>query len=310
MRCKGMSKDAANELAKIHRLVGEISEDDLRDVDYYVSEHLGIFIPSVGFCKYAIKAQHTHPAYSFILFFSKEQRIIHVNVELPAGHYLATAIAPGLPHEEEKTDFFTRYIAILISRELFEKLYANYCSTVPEQYNWEQFVIEREIMIYIKKFMSEYENSIAGSENVLEAIAIMITHQLIRSLLKIENKVDFITEKFEIEKSIEYIHQCFGKKLTVAKLAKLANMSESHFIRIFKKETGLAPMEFLIKTRIDKARKLLRNRTRTITEVSLQCGFSSTSHFSSSFAKHMGISPSEYQNDYNEQQNKQDFNKN
>lgn len=286
-----MSKDTVSELAMIRRLVGGISEDDLSDVDYYVSEHLGIFIPSVGFCKYAIRVRHTHPAYSFILFFSKEQRMIPVNIELPAGHYLATAIAPGLPHEEEKTDFFTRYMAILVSRELFEKLYAGYSSTKPEQYYWEQFVIEREIMVYLKKFMSEYENCPAGSENLLEAIAIMITHQLIRSLLKIENKVNYITEKFEIEKIIEYIHQCFGKKLTVAKLAKLANMSESHFIRVFKKETGLAPREFLIKTRLDKARKLLRSKTRTITEVSLQCGFSSTSHFSSSFTRHMGIKP-------------------
>ncbi|MHB8124259.1 MAG: helix-turn-helix transcriptional regulator [Desulfitobacteriaceae bacterium] len=302
-----MRKDTTKELTKIQRLVGEISEDNLRHVDYYVSEHFSIFIPSVGFCEYAIRPQHTHPAYSFILFFSKEQRIIPVNIELPTEHYLVTAISPGVPHEEEKTDFFTRYIAILISKELFEKLYTNYSSTAPEQYIWEQFVIEHEIMIYIKKFMSEYENSIAGYENMLEAIAIMITHQLIRRLLKIDNKVDFITDKFEIEKSIECIHQCFGKKLTVAELSKLANMSESHFIRIFKKETGMAPMEFLIKTRIDKAKKLLRSRTKNITEVSLQCGFSSTSHFSSSFAKHTGVSPSEYQNDYNEQQNKQDY---
>lgn len=46
-----------------------ISESDLKYVDYYVSENFAIFIPSVGFCEYAIMPQHTHPAYSFILFF-------------------------------------------------------------------------------------------------------------------------------------------------------------------------------------------------------------------------------------------------
>ncbi|MDA8212033.1 MAG: AraC family transcriptional regulator [Clostridia bacterium] len=153
-------------------------------------------------------------------------------------------------------------------------------------------------MIYLKKFMSEYENKLPGYQHVLGALATTITHQIIRSILRITNKVDFITDKFEIERTLEFMYQHFGEKLTLTALAQIAKMSESHFIRIFKKETGLSPMEFLIRVRIDKAKKLLRSGTKNITEVSLQCGFSSTSHFSSSFTKHTGITPSDYQNSY------------
>jgi len=286
------------DMINIQKLVGDITEGNLKYVDYYVTENFGIFIPSVGFCEYAIRLQHTHPAYSFVLFFSKEQNIIPVQIKVLTEHYLVTAMAPGVPHEEKETDNFTRYIAILISKEFYESIYLNYSPKSPEKYFWDQFLVEHDIMLDLKKFMSEYESKLPGYQNVLDALAITITHQIVRSILKITSKSDFITDKFEIENIVDYLSQHFGEKLTISALAQIAKKSESHFIRIFKKETGQSPMEFLMKVRLDKAKKLLRSGTKNITEVSLQCGFSSTSHFSSSFTKHTGITPSDYQNSY------------
>lgn len=293
-----MKKITAEDMTNIRKLVGDISESNLKYVDCYVSENFGIFIPSVGFCEYAIMPQHTHPAYSFTLFFSEEQSITPVRIKILPEHYLVTAMAPVVPHEEKETDTFTRYVAIFISQELYETVYKNYNSSPPELYCWDQFLVGHEIMIYLKKFMSEYENKLPGCQDILGALAVTITHQIIRSILKIDEKVKFITDKFEIEKTVEFIYQHFGEKLNVTVLAQIAGMSESHFIRIFKKETGYSPMEFLIRVRIDKAKKLLRSGTKNITEVSLECGFSSTSHFSNSFTKNTGITPSEYQNSY------------
>lgn len=299
-----MKTDLKKDIKKVQRLVGNISESNLKYVDYYVSDNLGIFIPSVGFCEYAIMPQHTHPAYSFILFFSKDQSFVPTKIKVLPKHYLVTAISPDVPHEENETDTFTRYIAIIISRELYDAQYEIYSGQPPENYIWEQFLVGYDIMIYLKKFMAEYENRVIGSEKVLEALAVIITHQLIRNILKINSPTDIITEKFEIEEVVEYMNQHFGKKLSVDGMAKKANMSQSHFIRIFKKETGMAPMEYLIKMRIEKAKKLLRSGTKNITEISLQCGFNSTSHFSSSFARHAGMTPSDYQNTYSERNSK------
>jgi transcriptional regulator GlxA family with amidase domain len=113
--------------------------------------------------------------------------------------------------------------------------------------------------------------------------------------LQINGNSSIIYEKFEIEKAVQYMQQNFGKKVTVRQLAAMVNMSESHFIRCFKKETELSPMEFLIKLRVEKAKKLLQANNLNITDISLQCGFSSASHFSASFAKHAGLTPSEFQ---------------
>ena len=288
-------------IKKAQALVGDVTEDDLRHVDYYVSDNFGIFIPSVGFCQYAIRPRHVHPAYSFILFFSGEQSVVPVEIEIKPEHYLVTAMSPDVPHEENPADSFTRYIALLISGELYEAQYAAYSRIPPGQYNWDQFLVPHDIMFLLKKFMAEYENKLPGYEQVLEANAVAITHQLIRSLLGINVAPDFITERFEIEGVMEYMQQNYGQKLSVKKLAKIINMSESHFTRIFKKETGMAPMEYLLGVRLDKARKLLRAGAMNITEVSMNCGFNSISHFSSCFTKHLGLTPSEYQNTYSEQ---------
>ena len=296
---KGASmKTADNDIGRIQKLVGGITLSNLKYVDYYVGRHLGIFIPSVGFCEYAIMPQHTHPAYSFILYFSEEQSFVPVEIPMQDEHYLCTALSPGVPHEEKESDDFTRYIAIMIAQDFFDDQYSQYSKHPPEQYIWKQFLVEQDIMHYLKKFMTEYEERTSGSDTVLEAVAALTTHQLIRNILNIKAAREFVAERFEIQKTLEFMLQNYGKKIAVKDMAKLANMSESNYIRLFKKEAGMAPMEYLIKLRLDKAKKLLRTGSKTITEISLQCGFSSTSHFSSSFSKHLGITPSEYQNSY------------
>ena len=48
------------DIDKIQELVGDICAEDLKYVDCSVSHNLGIFIPSVGYCNFAIKPQHTN----------------------------------------------------------------------------------------------------------------------------------------------------------------------------------------------------------------------------------------------------------
>ena len=112
-------------LESIRSLVGNITEENLKYVDSYVNKRLGIFIPSVGFCEYAISPNHTHPAYSFVLFFSEKQSIVPVTMSVLPNHYLSVVISPEVVHEEKETDSFTRYIAIFISSEFYQNHFDN-----------------------------------------------------------------------------------------------------------------------------------------------------------------------------------------
>lgn len=288
-----------HDMKNIQNLVGDITEDNLKYVDAYVCDKLGIFIPSIGFCEYAIKPNHTHPSYSFIIFFSENQNMIDVKIKVPSNYYLISAMSPETCHEEEKSDTFNRYIAIFIDKDFFDNQYAIYDSNKPQNYFWDQFIIKKDVMSFIKKFMSEYEENSLGKDNLLNNLSMIITHELIRSILNLETIKDIVIKKDEIQITINYMNQHFGEKITIESLSKLANMSESNFNRIFKKETGISPIEYLINVRIKKAKKFLREKTNTITEISINCGFYSISHFSSCFMKQLGMSPSDYQSLFN-----------
>lgn len=294
-----MKKISKKDMGFIKALVGGVDEADLQYVDCYAAENFGLFIPSVGHCAYAITPQHTHPAYSFILFFSEEQSILPVSIEVAANCYLAAALSPEVPHEEKKEEVFTRYIALMISRKTFEDIYRDYHPEIPEIYRWKQFAVPQSLMNDLKVFMAEYENQLPGAEAYLNALGVTITHQIIRCLLSMSVHREHIGDKFEIERVIALMNQNYGEKTSISSLACLANMSESHFARVFKKETGDTPMDYLMKVRIEKSKKYLRSQTMSMTEIAMRCGFSNASHFSSSFSKHMNVSPTAYQKAFN-----------
>jgi AraC family transcriptional regulator len=83
-------------------------------------------------------------------------------------------------------------------------------------------------------------------------------------------------------------------EFSLIRLAREAGMSEFHFSRAFKRTTGLAPSEYFIHLRLEKARRLLRETNRSAIEIGLDVGYSSPSHFARIFRREVGISPSEY----------------
>jgi len=77
-------------------------------------------------------------------------------------------------------------------------------------------------------------------------------------------------------------------------MADIAKMDRYSFIRSFKAQIGKTPYEFLLDLKIEKAKKMLASKDYSITEISMICDFSSHSHFTTTFKKKTGISPSEY----------------
>ena len=77
-------------------------------------------------------------------------------------------------------------------------------------------------------------------------------------------------------------------------LAEQVGLSPFHFIRTFKKETGFTPHEYLVRTRIDMAKYLLKNTGMPVKDICFATGFSSESVFCSAFKKSVGMSPKAY----------------
>lgn len=98
-----------------------------------------------------------------------------------------------------------------------------------------------------------------------------------------------------LEKSIQYLRENYSSAdLTISSLARMANMSEKHFRRLFFELYRQTPYAFLQQFRIDRAEILLSNTAKSVADIALQCGFADVYSFSHSFKKHTGHSPGEY----------------
>jgi AraC-like DNA-binding protein len=90
------------------------------------------------------------------------------------------------------------------------------------------------------------------------------------------------------------MHSAMARTLTVAKLAKTSGLSRSAFFEKFLRTVGLPPMEYLSSWRMAVARHLLTREGLPITQVAQRVGYSSSSTFSTAFARHVGESPRRY----------------
>ena len=97
-----------------------------------------------------------------------------------------------------------------------------------------------------------------------------------------------------IENSLIYISKHFSEHLTMETLAANSNMSLFHFTRIFSAETGYTPYQYLIATRINSAKYLLRTPDLPIKDIAFSSGFSSESSFCSTFKKWEHMTPSQF----------------
>ncbi|MEM9723191.1 MAG: AraC family transcriptional regulator, partial [Bacteroidota bacterium] len=88
-----------------------------------------------------------------------------------------------------------------------------------------------------------------------------------------------------------------GQSLTVVDLSEKACMSQSHFYRVFKDEMGVSPTDYINRERIKLATRLMKDRTRKIKEVYLECGFESRSYFNRVFKKILKVSPRQFQSE-------------
>ncbi len=96
------------------------------------------------------------------------------------------------------------------------------------------------------------------------------------------------------ERTITYINEHFSRDVSISELAALAGLSQYHFIRTFKKETGFTPHEYLVNTRLATARYLLKNTRLPVKDICFNTGFSCESVFCSAFKKHQGMTPAQY----------------
>jgi AraC-like DNA-binding protein len=93
---------------------------------------------------------------------------------------------------------------------------------------------------------------------------------------------------------VQYVKEHLTDNLSVDKLSTLACMSKATFFRLFKREFGLTPVEYIVRERLAEAKRLLRQPLANVAEVCMRAGFNNLSYFQALFKKHEGVTPGAY----------------
>ena len=101
-------------------------------------------------------------------------------------------------------------------------------------------------------------------------------------------------EPVEIWKARNFIEKHSAEELSLSKVAKVVNVSANHLSEKFKQVTGVNFVEYIARTRFEKACDLLRNSNLRISEIAFAVGFQSLSQFNRVFKKLSEESPTQY----------------
>lgn len=99
-----------------------------------------------------------------------------------------------------------------------------------------------------------------------------------------------------IDTVTKYIVNHSRQKLTLDELADISGFSKYHFTRIFSAVTGMTPIAFVNRERLQRAVRLLAETNQTVLDIAAQCGFESVSTFNGLFKKHYSKTPSQVRN--------------
>ena len=92
----------------------------------------------------------------------------------------------------------------------------------------------------------------------------------------------------------DFMHENVATSLTLAEIASAAGRHEIHLAREFRRYFGLPVGDYLRRLRVERAAQLLQRSRLSLSEVALDCGFSSHSHLCRTFQAHQGMTPSQY----------------
>ena len=97
-----------------------------------------------------------------------------------------------------------------------------------------------------------------------------------------------------IDEALKWLQTHYAEKVTLGQLTAFMGYGPSRFCELFKARTGLPPLEWLIRHRIDRACELLKGDDLSIVEIARRVGFDDASFFGRVFRKRIGLTPSEY----------------
>lgn len=205
--------------------------------------------------------------------------VIHeAHADSSEGHYICWNI--GLHISSSYID--KKFIGLLIQNEKVPFI------VFSPGIDWQNEMIEA-----IKTGFAAYQNRLFGCELVISQQYLVCIERIITNFPPSHEQIK-VGHDPRVKEILRYMHQHYGTKITLDDVANVAQLSRAETIRLFKKHLNRTPFQYLLSYRLERSKELLIQTTSSITEISLDVGFSSTSYFIEKFKTAFGRTPHQF----------------
>lgn len=192
------------------------------------------------------------------------------------------------PHEYYTNDSFESiwiHIAGANSYDIFEEIEKN-----------EGNLVKCNDVQHLRKLFFRIFDGMKGDYPTTELSVSLDIYKIFTELLNPQSTKSKGKSNYEdsIQTVKEYIAENLNENLTVGALAEIVNMSSSHFSRVFKQQTGFSPYDYILISRLNRAKYLLQVTDMTVSSIAYEIGFNSESNFIYFFTENEGISPGKF----------------
>ena len=213
-----------------------------------------------------------------IIINSEELHCVHC---AKRSHYICVEFSPSVLYSDERSLFEFKYAVPFLLDGSHQKIFSK---EVFE--NFDIYSAVTEIMNEWNQKRSAYELMIRS--NILRIFSAIFRYWDNESAPR---RQTVLTDS--IKKALIYVSQNL-ESVTEQDAANAAGLSYNHFSSIFNKTVGKSFNEYVTLMRINEAEKLLLSTDKSVTEIAMCCGFSSSSHFVSRFGQYKQITPGQF----------------
>lgn len=162
-----------------------------------------------------------------------------------------------------------------------------------KNYNVNDQSLELFIKLFYNEACNQGRNGIQYFQSMLKIFSVYYIRNYSNYLdLLSKNNLTSKISNDDIVKITNYINENIEKTISIEDLAEITNLSKYYFLKEFQKFMDITPYQYIIKIKLEKSKELLKIKESQIIDVAYKLGFSDQSHFTNSFKKHFGCTPS------------------
>lgn len=189
------------------------------------------------------------------------------------------------------------FIALVFDYSLLccesDKIFTSYIKHIMNQSLLLPILLPQEICIQIEKICSIFEQGSFGYEFYIKSLLYHNFFLLIQNARRVKAPVQSVKSSI-IKTVIDYIKENYSKTISLQELADYVHTSREYLCRIFHEITGVSPVVYLNRYRIQQSTFLLLDSSLSISDIVFSCGFHNSSYFNKLFKRYMGCTPTEF----------------